>query len=86
MRSVHHLRKLFPNASQHCHSLRTLLEKNTKFIWTEDHKKTFQKSKEKKQLKLRKKNFNPKLETHIKCDDSSKGLGAALEQRIPEGF
>ena len=30
--SVHHVAKLIPNMTQLCHSLRTLLKKNTKFM------------------------------------------------------
>ena len=32
------------------------------------------------------KDFNPDLETRIKCDISLKGLGCALEQRTPNGW
>ena len=32
------------------------------------------------------KHFNPNLETGSKCDASRKGLGRALEQRIPDGW
>ena len=32
------------------------------------------------------KNFNPDLETRIKCDASRKGLGFALGQRTPDGW
>ena len=31
-------------------------------------------------------NFNPDLETRIKCDASRKGLGCALEQLTPDGW
>ena len=35
---------------------------------------------------IKNKNFNPELETRIKCDASRKGLGCALEQQKPNGW
>ena len=39
--SVHHLDKFIPNLSQLCHLLRPLFKKNTKLVWTDEHKQHF---------------------------------------------
>ena len=41
MGSVHHLGKFIPNLSQLCYSLRPLLKKNTKSVWTDEHEEQF---------------------------------------------
>ena len=83
MRSVHHLGKFIPNLSQLCYPLRSLLKKNTKFIWTDEHEEQFKLIKAKIAETTESKHFNPDLETRIKCDASRKGLCCALEQRTP---
>ena len=86
MGSVHHLGKFIPHLSQLCYPLRPLLKKTTKYIWTDEHEKQFKLIKEKIAETTGKKLFNPDLEARIKCDDSRKGLGFALEQRTPNGW
>ena len=84
--SVHHLGKLMPNLSQRCHSLRALLTKNTKLVWTGEHEEHFKLIKTKIAETTENKHLNPDLETRIKCDASRKGLGCALEQWISNGW
>ena len=86
MGSVPRLGKFIPNLSQLCYSLRPLLKKNTKFLWTEEHEKQFSLIKEQIAETTENKHFNPELETRIKCDASRRGLGCALEQRTPNGW
>ena len=86
MGSVHHLGKFIPNLSQLCFPLRQLLKKNTKIIWTNDHKEQFKLIKAKIAEITDNKHFNPDLETRIKCDASRKELGCALEQRTANGW
>ena len=62
MRSVHHLGKFTPNLSQMCHPLRHLLEKNTKFFWTDEHKQHFKLIKTKIAETTENKHFNPDLQ------------------------
>ena len=66
--------------------LRPLLKKNTKFVWNTEHKTHFQEIKNKVANATENTNYNPHLETRIKCDASRAGLGAALEQRSPTGW
>ena len=63
-----------------------MLEKNSKFLWTDEHEKQFSLIKEEIAETTENKHFNPELETRIKCDASHKGLGCALEQRTPNGW
>ena len=46
MGSAHHPGKFIPNLSQLCYSLRPLLQKNKKFIWTDEHEEQFKLIKE----------------------------------------
>ena len=90
MESLHRLGKSMPNLSEICHPLRPLLKKNTKFFWTDDQEQHFKLIKTKiaeatRQRKINR-SGNPDLENRIKCDASRKGLGCALEQRIPNGW
>ena len=86
MGAVHHLGKFIPNLSQLFFTLRPLLKKNTKFIWTDEHEEQFKLIKAKIAETTENKLFNPDLETRIKCDASRKGLGCALEQRTANGW
>ena len=86
MGSVHHLGIFMPNLLQLCYPIRPLLEKNTKFVWADEHEEQFKLIKIKIAEKTENQHFNPDLETRIKCDASRKGLGCALEQRTPNGW
>ena len=86
MGPVHQFGKNIPNLSQMCYPLRPLLEKNTKFVWTDEHKQHFKLIKTKIAETTENKHFNPDLKTRIKCDASRKGLCCALEQRTPNGW
>ena len=86
MGSVHHLGKFIPNLSQLCFTLRPLLKRNTKFIWTDDHDEQLKFIKAKIAETIENKHFYPDLETRIKCDASPKGLGCALKQRTANGW
>ena len=86
MGSVHHLGKFIPNLSQLCHLHRLLLKKNTKLFWNDENEQHFNIIKTKISEATENKQFNPDLETRIKCDESWKGLGCALEQRTADGW
>ena len=81
---VHHVAKIIPNLSQFCHSLRTLLKKNTKFMWTDKNEQHFNIVQEKIAELSQNKSFNPDLETRIKCDASRKRLGCEHHYSINE--
>ena len=59
--------------------------RKTQFVWTDEHKQHFKLIKTKIAETTENKDFNPDLETRIKCDASRKGLGCALELRTPNG-
>ena len=52
--SVHHLTKFIPNLATLCRDFRDLLQKDTKYVWTENHQSDFETIKKKHQ-KLNKK-------------------------------
>ena len=79
MGSVHHLCKFIANLTQICHTIRPLLRKNTKFVWTDEHEQHFKLIKTKIAEKTENKHFNPDLETPKKGDASRKSLGCAFE-------
>ena len=83
--SVHYIGKFIPHLAQLCHPLRPLLKKSVKFIWTDEHTKHFNLNKEKIANSTENSHYNPKLDVRVKCDDSSSGLGAALEKNTPDG-
>ena len=84
--SVPYIGKFIPHLAQLCYPLRPLLKKSTKFIWTEEHNNHFHPIKEKIAASSENSHYNPKLDIRVKCDASSSGLGAALEQNTPEGW
>ena len=83
--SGHYIGKLKPHLAQLCYPLRPLLKKSTKFFWTEEHNKHFHLIKENIVASTENSHYNPKIDVRVKCDISSSGLGAALEQNTPEG-
>ena len=70
MGSVHRHGKFIPNLSQTCYPLRPLLNKNTKFVWTDEHEQHFKLIKTKIAKTTENMHFNPDLETRIKGDAS----------------
>ena len=84
--SVHYIGKFIPHLAQLCHPLRPLLKKSVKFVWTDEHTKHFNLIKEKIANSTENSHYNPKLDVRVKCNASRSGLGAALEQKTPEGW
>ena len=84
--AVHYISKLIPNLAQLCHSLRPLLRKSTKYIWTDENTIHFIAIKTRIANHTENIHYNPQLETRIKCDASRSGLGAALEQLTVDGW
>ena len=83
---VHYISKFIPNLAKLCHPLRPLLRKSTKLIWTDEHTRHFNAIKTQIANRTENIHYNPQLETHIKCDASRSGLGAALEQLKVDGW
>ena len=69
--SVHYIGKFIPHLAQLCHTLRPLLKKSTKYIWTEEHNKDFNLIKEKIAIITENSHYNPKLDVRVKCYASS---------------
>ena len=67
---VNYIGKLIPNLAP---SLRPLLKKTSKFIWTEEHEKCFNEIKDCMVNATANSHRNPQLETRIKCDASRSG-------------
>ena len=80
--SVHYIVKFIRNIAQISHPLRQLLKKTSKFVWTKVHNNCFIEIKNRIANVTENSNYNPQLETRVKCDASRSGLGAVLEQLI----
>ena len=84
--SVHYIGKFIPHLAQLCLSLRPLLKKSAKFVWTVEHTNRFNLIKEKIANSRENSHYNPKLNIRVKCDASRSGLGAALKQNTSDGW
>ena len=72
-----YLSKITPNLAQLCHPLKPLIRK---LIRNEEHITRFNAIKTRIENHTDNNDYNPKLETCVKCDSSRSGPGAALEQ------
>ena len=88
MGPVHHLNKFIPNLAQLCTPLRPLPSATNKFnfVWKEEHEKAFRNTLVAVQNITENGHFVSNRETRIVCDASRKRLGAALEQKTPDGW
>ena len=84
--SVHYLGKFTLNFSQLCHPLRSLLERNTRFIWKYEIEAHFQHINNKVANVTENTHYKPLMGTRINCNASRAELGATLEQRSPKGW
>ena len=82
--SVHYLGKFIHNFSQLCHPLRSLLKRNTKFIWKYEIEAQFQHINDKVANVTENTHYKPLIGTRINCNASRARLGATLEQRSPK--
>ena len=57
-----------------------------KFVRTEEYTTHFNLLKEKNANSTENSHYNQKFDVRVKCDASRSGLGAALEQKTPEGW
>ena len=83
--SVHHLTKFILNLAKLSEPLRPLLKKNpesknNKLDWKEEHSSAFNKIKTKLHQIIENKYFDTTKQTRMKCDASTKGLRACIEQ------
>jgi transposase InsO family protein len=72
-----------PDLSQLAEPLRPLLRKNTAWVWTPAHQRTFEKVKAALTAELSTHFFDPSLQSYILTDASRVGLGYLLLQEVP---
>ena len=87
MGSIHHLTRYIQKLARTAAALRPLLkniEKNKALDWSPEHNTTFNNILKLAAEMKQNKHFDQHLDTRIKCDASTTGLGAALEQHSPE--
>ena len=81
--SVHHLTKFIPNLAPLCHEFKNLLQKDTKYVWTNHHHtKCENKNKFLRNL-TENTHYDTKRRTRVKTDTSS---NLHLEQRTCNGW
>lgn len=78
--TVNYIREYIPNLADLIHPLRSLLKKNTKFVWTVNHTECLNKIKKAVASVADLSNFDPNKKIVIQCDASQFGLGAVLLQ------
>ena len=84
--SVHHLTKFIPNLATLCRGFRDLLQKDTKYVWTENHQSDFETIKNNIKNLTENNHYDIKRNTRVKTDASRSGLGAVLEQETCNGW
>ena len=83
--SVHHLTKFIPNLATLCRGFRDLLQKDTKYVWTDNHQSDFETIKNNIKNLTENNHYDTKRNTRVKTDASRSGLGAVLEQETCNG-
>ena len=83
--SVHHLTKFIPNLAPLCRELRNLLQKDTKYVWTNHHQTKFENINKCIRNLTENTHYDTKRKTGVKTDASRSGLGAVLEQETCNG-
>ena len=78
--------KFLPTYTKITAPLRELLKGNTKWIWTDEHEKTFNKLKNQLVCTEVLAYYNPEAETEVTVDASPSGLGAVLRQKQGDGI
>ena len=83
--AIQYLSKYIDNPSAQTDSLRQLLKKNTKWLWTEEHTRAFENLKQKITEIPCLAHYNSDYPNVITTDASTKGLGATLWHEQPNG-
>ena len=83
---VNYLRQFIPNLSEITTPLRSLLKKNTKWLWSHEHTSAMNTIKEILKSKPVLSFFDTNKEIVLQVDASSHGLGACILQKKHPGF
>ena len=83
---VHHLTKFIPNLASLCREFRNLLQKDTKYVWTNHHQTKFKNINTCIRNLTDNTHYDKKRKTRVKTDASRAGLRAALEQETCNGW
>ena len=83
--AIQYLSKYIDNLSAQTDSLRQLLKKKNEWIWTEEHTQAFENIKQKITEIPCLAHYNSDYPNVITTDASTKGLGATLWQKQPDG-
>ena len=84
--TVHHLTKFIPNLAPLCREFRNLLQKYTKYVWTNHHQTKFENIKKCIRNLTENTHYDTKRKTRVKTDASRSDLGAVLEQETCDGW
>ena len=77
--SVHHITKFIPKLATLCQGFRDVLQKDTNYVWTENHQSDFETMKKNIKNLTENNHYDIKRYTRVKTDASRSGLGAVLE-------
>ena len=78
--SVHYLSRFIPGLSQLCKPLQALVKKNSEFVWTTVHDKSFQDLKDMVSEDCLIHFYDPLKPLYIECDASKQGIGCVMLQ------
>ena len=80
-----YVRRHVPDLSRWTPTLSSLLKKNVKYVWTDEHQKAFQKCKELAANMATLAHYDESKELVLTTDASPVGIGACLSHRVVEG-
>ena len=86
LESVHHLTKFIPNLAPLCREFKNLLQKDTKYVWTNQHQTKIENIKKCLRNLTENTHYDTKKKTRVKTDASRSSLRAVLEQGTCNGW
>ena len=86
MGSIHSVHKYLPALAESSAPLRPLLSRYNEYIWTSECQNALENLKKQVSNIVELRLFDIHKDIRIVCDASHNGLGAVLEQLVPEGW